>query len=126
MITILAFRDKGWYNERRTEYRLYDHLCRAYGVEFKFVSSSEEVKKIAKGKKIIIFDENGDIPLSDFKHEKDAFYVFGRTGQDLRKDFPNHIFVRIETPYQIALFGAVACGIVLEDRRRKNGNYSRK
>ena len=118
-LTIVAFRDKGWYNEQKTEFRLYDHLCRAYDVELKMVKTIEEVENLKNNKEIIIFDEKGDIPLEKFEHIENAFYIFGRTGQDLKHDFPNAISVKIETDKPIPLFGAVACGIVLEDRRRK-------
>jgi len=114
MLKVIAFRDRGWFFEKRTEYRLWDHLCRAYDVDFEFVNKIEEIND-----DIIIFDEDGDISLNEFKHPRDAVYVFGHTGQSLKHDFPNAVSVAIDTPKTIALFGAVACGIVLEDRKRK-------
>jgi len=116
---VVAFRDKGWYNEQRTEWRLYDQLCRAYDVELKMIKNIDEVNEIGGDKKIVIFDEKGDVSLENFKHIEDAVYIFGRSGQNLKHDFPDAISVRIDTPKPISLFGAVACGIVLEDRRRK-------
>jgi len=122
MITVVAVREKGWYDNKRTEYRLYDQTCRAYGVDLKMIDNINEID----AKNIVIFDENGDISLENFKHPDDAIYLFGRTGLDLKHDFPDKQSVRINTDSSIALFGAVACGIVLEDRRRKNVSHDNK
>ncbi len=122
---VLAFHDKGWYDSRRTEFRLYDQLCRAYNVEFKMIRDRNDLLA-EKCNRLVVFDEDGLIKLSKFNHPEDSIYLFGRSGQILVKEFPNATSVRIETPKKIPLFGAVACGIVLEDMRRKHDSIHNK
>ena len=122
MITVIAIKDKGWYDNWRTEYRLYDQTCRAYNVKLKMVDNINDINS----DNIVIFDENGSIDLCDFNHPKNAVYVFGRSVQDLKHDVPDVTSVRINTPNKVALFGAIACGIVLEDMRRKHVSDNNK
>ena len=110
---IITLREKGWY-DKRTEYRMWDHLCRAYGIPFEIVVDKDLTK--FKEENIILFEENGNIDLKDFVHQEDKIYLFGRTGLHLQDIFPKAISVRIPTPSGIVLFGSIAAGIVLYDR----------
>jgi len=121
MITVIGHYDPGWFGreyENNTDYMMYFHTCAAYGVELRMVGPDDLV---GSERKIVIFDEDGDISLQDFMHPEDALYIFGRTGQDLKLWYPDAVSVRIETPNASPLFGHVACGIVLADWWRKNG-----
>ncbi|RLG68962.1 hypothetical protein DRN93_01465 [archaeon] len=113
---VVAFREKSWFEFScgwHTDYALYQQTCAAYGQPFEFI------EEVPKGRSIVIVDEKGDIPLEEFEHPEDAVYVFGRTGMDLKLLYPEYPSVRIDTPYSSPLFGCVACGIILEDRKRK-------
>ena len=121
---VIAFREKSWFDFAcgwHTDYALYQQTCAAYGQPFEFV------EELPNQKTIVIVDENGKIPLEEFEHPEDAIYVFGRTGMDLMQLYPGYLSVRINTPYKSSLFGCVACGIILEDRKRKaNGSKCNK
>jgi len=109
---IITLREKGWY-DKKTEYRMWDHLCRAYGITFEIIEDKDLTE--LNEREIILFEENGNINLEDFVHQ-DKIYLFGRTGFNLLDMFPNAISVKIQTPKNIVLFGSIAAGIVLYDR----------
>ncbi len=117
MITVVAYRDKGWFGkefENNTDRALYEQTCSAYGANLIMLNDRDPFPNFDVP--VIIFDEDGLLSLEEFEHPKDAVYVFGRSGQDLKLLFPNLTSVRIQTPNKHPLFGCVACGIVLKDR----------
>ena len=116
MIDVAAIREKVWF-DKITDRALYQQTCAAYGVSFRLYRSHKDIPITER--QVIVFEENGSIPLEEFVHPEDAIYIFGRTGYDVRNWFPDAISVKIVTPGRSSLFGCVACGIVLEDRKRK-------
>lgn len=113
---IIAFREKGWF-DKRTDYRMWDHLCRAFGQEFQMVSEWSEAT--AKGP-IVVLEQTGDTNLEKFIHPSICTYVFGRTGlNNLSKQIPYATPVKIATENPISLFGVEAAAIVLYDRALK-------
>ena len=73
---------------------------------------------------LVVFDENGEIPLAEFKHPENATYLFGCTGmQNIHEMYPSAPSVRIEVPQLVinrGMFGSQAAAIVLYDRERKS------
>ena len=93
---------------------------------------SEIISDVKNTKKIFLMPEftikkyniNG-INLRDLKHPKDnVSYIFGRTEDDLIEhfDFNNDLAVYIDTDKPTDMFGHVALGITLYDRKNKNGH----
>ena len=64
-----------------------------------------------RGRKDIVYIEQGGIPLQDFKHPKNATYVFGA-------DYSGglHVDNAITINSEIALHAEIAVGIILHDR----------
>ena len=108
---IVAFRDDGWF-DATTDFRTWDHLCRAYAVEFQLITEWDEVR--VGDSKVYVLDEGGDQELAEHVVDLDGIYVFGRTGLDLRLAVPSpDAIIGITTPAPIALFGHCAAAILL-------------
>ena len=114
-VKVIALYDAGWL-PNRTDRRMWDHLCRAYGAELQMVESWDEAE-IPEGHALIVFDQIGT-PMSDFKHPKDAVYAFGRSRLSLAYVAEAVHVISIETPNPISLFGISAGSIALEDRNK--------
>lgn len=106
---IVGFKEKNWFNPR-TDFALWNQLCRAYNEEFSWYSDWIP----QPDSPIVVFDEDGDTKLKDFIHPPNATYVFGRTAQYRLQDIVLCEYsVRIETPKQHSLFGVEAAAIML-------------
>lgn len=114
-VKVIAFYEKGWL-PHRTDRRMWDHLCRAYGAELQMVESWDEAE-IPEGHTLVVFDQAGT-PMNDFKHPKDAVYAFGRSRLSLASVAEADHVISIETPNPISLFGISAGSIALEDRNK--------
>lgn len=115
---IIAYAEPSWFNEPKIEHRLWDHLCRAYGIGFRLIEEWPELDG-----HIVVFDQAGEQNLTEFIHPEDCIYVFGRTGlNDLHKLISCDVSVRIDTPKPISLFGICAASMVLHDRMMKHGD----
>lgn len=110
---IIAYYDDGWFDSDVTDFRMWDHLCRAYGVELQMIRNWDEAI-IPDGAKIYAVDEEGEMSLEEHTIDMNGVYVFGRTHLDLLKEIDNYEqSIRIDTPNAISLFGIVAAGILL-------------
>lgn len=113
---IVAYYDDGWFDHQVTDFRMWDHLCRAYDVDLEMVHHWKEVKS-QTDKPIYIFIENGTIPLVEFDLDPEGIYVFGRTALDLASEVKSYKeSIRIETPKEISLFGVVAAAIFIHEK----------
>lgn len=118
-VNIIAFRDDGWMPPN-TDYRMWDHICRAYGADLQMVRYWEEAE-LPEGYKVVLVDEAGTDVVGDFEYPEKASYVFGRTHLSLPASVPGDDFdyvLRINTPRPISFFGVSAVAIVLEDRQK--------
>lgn len=107
---IVGFRDRVWFDNPRTDFALWNQLCRAYGEEFSYFE--DWIPR--PDSPVIVFDEQGTTKLKDFIHPPNATYVFGRTAQTrLHEIVLCDQSVRIETPHPHALFGFEAAAIML-------------
>ncbi len=113
---VIAFRDDGWMSPN-TDYRMWDHLCRAYGAELQMVSSWDDAE-YPKGFDVILVDQLGDDVLGSFVHPRNGVYLFGRTSMNLPSIMDGDHVLQIVTPNPISMFGVSAAAIVLEDRER--------
>jgi len=119
MTTVVAYREESWMNPK-ADWRQWDHLTRAYGVDLMLLDRGVELGTVELTGDIVVLDEDAEMILDYFTHPEDAIYVFGRTGHAfLHKQIPNNVSVRIDTPNPICLFGCEAAAIVLEHRRRQ-------
>lgn len=113
---IVAFKEHGWFggdDGSITEWRLWDHLCRAYGVSLQLVDVWEDIH-VPPNSDLVVVDEEGVGLLEDLDRVSadDSIYVFGRTGLSLM-GYPHNRSIRIATPNPICLFGVEAAAIVL-------------
>lgn len=77
----------------------------------------------AIGTSIVFVDENGETPLTNFKHPENVLYVFGKASYSPMRALKREgdLSIRIETPAQAALLWPhQAAAIVLYDKIRKN------
>lgn len=103
----------------KTDYRQWDHLCRAFGAELQMISDWSEAI-IPNGHSVVVLDEPGEHSLSSFEHPENVVYVFGRTGLNNLASFIDcDACVRIEYEPDLPLFGISACSMVLYDRSLK-------
>ena len=113
---IIAYYEPGWFPEVGTDFSVWDHLCRAYGVEFQMLSHWREAV-VPEGARVVLFDESGETTLAEHEVDLDAVYVFGRTALNLPFEVGLEGFydevVRIPTPQPITLFGFAAAAILL-------------
>lgn len=122
MIQVIAFREPTWFGPdgRITDFRLWDQMCRAYGVKLQLLESEWSEAEIPEEHIIVILDQVGEHSLCDFIHPKDCVYVFGKTHMnDLPSKIPCDFSVRIDTPFPKSMFGVSVCGAVLYDRELK-------
>lgn len=121
-VKFIVFREHGWL-DKNTDFRQWDHLCRAYdGVELQMIKKWDEAE-IPEGYTVVLVDGAGDVPIMDFKHPEKAVYVFGRTLLDIYTEIDDkdyEVSVNIPTTQSVPLFGVVAGGIVLQDRFTKS------
>lgn len=112
---VIAFRDDGWMSPN-TDRRMWDHLCRAYGVELQMVNTWEDAE-VPEDYKVVLVDELGESLVGDFAYPKEnAAYVFGRSQLSLPAVTVGDYVLRINTPNPISFFGVSAAAIVLHDR----------
>lgn len=66
---------------------------------------------------VIMCDELGETSLGEFKHPKEALYLFGRTSRSLLGQYNHYPSLRVETPEgKGMLWGHQAASIVMYDR----------
>jgi len=137
MVRIVAMWEHGW-NVPIIEINQWEMLLRSFKINKLFMcpvsgllpyrnvgleehNDLYDVIKISKKFDIVFVDERGDMRLSEFKHPKNALYVFGKGSSDIyNMKKRSHKSVRIETPSKKPLmFGSEACAIVLYDRFMK-------
>ncbi len=113
---LVAYREDTWM-DRKTDFRQWDHLARAYGAELILVEQND---KLPNDGVVVVLDQIGVTPLSEFVHPEECSYLFGHTGLNNLPDLISHRYsVRIATPKDISLFGVTAAAIVLHDRAVK-------
>jgi hypothetical protein len=113
MVKVIAFREDGWMPPN-TDFRQWDHLCRAYGVDLQMIDRWEEAE-VPDGATVIGADEAGAVDVRECSPPNgDVVYVFGRSSQDLTRTISAHMFVSIRTPHPISMFSIAAGAILLE------------
>ena len=118
MSQVVAWKEPTWF-DANADRALYRFTCRAYNVELRMLDRDEEAN-ISIEDTVVVLDEQGKIPLSEFDHPEECVYVFGRTHMnDLIDKVPHDYSVVIDYPGDTTMFGATACAIVLADRQRK-------
>lgn len=121
MIKLVACRERTWL-DAKTDYRQWDNLARAFGVELQMI---DELIAIDSAGVLIVVDERGEQELANFVHPVTCTYLFGRTGlNNIPALIDCDASVRIASKY-ISLFGISAASIILHDRRMKNGHAHR-
>jgi hypothetical protein len=116
-IDILSFRDD--FFKGPTDAAVWRQVTRAFGVNHvRFIDNGTVVLNFDK---IVIFDEVGEIPLSEFVHPEGMAYLFGCTAMNnLPAMYPLvKTTVKIVTPFSVpggGMFGPNAAAIVLYDR----------
>ena len=118
-VKVIAHYEKGWFDDPRTDRRLYDHLTRCFAdTSLQMISGWDEAD--TEGKTVVLLDEQGVESLTAFKHPENACYVVGRTGQNnLLTDIKHDVSVRIATPNNISMFGSTVIAMTLWDRWTK-------
>ena len=119
-IRLLSYRDD--FSPGPADSAMWKQLVQAFDIEsVQFIDDQTAVFDLDT---VVVFDETGEIPLSEFTHPEDGTYLFGCTGmQNIPADYPDRPSVRIEVPNMVhnqGLFGAQAAAIVLYDRERKS------
>jgi len=119
MILVVAYKESTWMDDR-TDFRQWDHLCRAYDATLVMVSEFHQCE-ILDDVSVVLLDQFGETELSVFEHPAKSAYVFGRTScGSLVGKIPADHTVRIETPKPIeGIFGVSICAAVLYDREMK-------
>lgn len=126
--------EQGWF-DFKTELNLWHFPLRDLGVdEFAMTPISglnnNKVKEFHSVEEliqhydlpIIVGTEDGEETLQEFKHPKDALYIFNRTSGGVLPITPDHT-LRIETKLNKGmLWGHQAASIILYDRLIKDGN----
>lgn len=117
-VKVLAFRDE--FFPARIDACLWRQISRSFNVKTTFINCGVETIDPTN---VVVFDETGSIPLTEFKHPENATYIFGATGMDMiQQYFPSAPCVRIEVSALVSkqgLFGPQAAAIVLYDREAK-------
>jgi hypothetical protein len=144
MITIITRRETGWFDYELgpvTEKNIWEQLCNAFGVNRlilvptfekttleQYDTVREALTKVEGVKVFLEIEKRAreigrePIYLKDFKHPKNAVYIFGNSQTDnsryVKKD---DVLVSVETPNPQDPFGFnIACA-VLYDRKVKDG-----
>lgn len=117
-IQLVTYRDEFFPGSLDTA--MWRQVTKGFGLSsIQFLDNNE----IDLGETVFVFDENGELPLSELDHPESATYIFGCTGmRDIHKQFPNAKSVRIEVPNTVenqGLFAHQAAAIVFYDRERK-------
>jgi tRNA(Leu) C34 or U34 (ribose-2'-O)-methylase TrmL len=82
---IIAYRERTWFSgehEDTTDFRLWDHACRSFGVDLQLIDDWSEAI-VSENSNIYLLDESGNVDLMTFSVDMDGTYVFGRTGMIL-------------------------------------------
>lgn len=110
---LIAWYDDGWFDSDVTDWRMWDHLCRAYGVELQMIREWREAT-IPEGSLIYLIAEDGTVEMSDHAVDRKGIYVFGRTHLDLLLEVGDYeASIHIGTPHPVSLFGIVAAAMLL-------------
>lgn len=118
-VKIIAHYEKKWFDDSRTDRRLYDHLTRCF-IDTNLQMITEWSESDTEGKTVIILAQDGVEELATFVHPVNACYVFGRSGQNnMLVVIPHDFSVKITTPNPISMFGSTVAGMVLWDRWSK-------
>tara|TARA_R110000822_G_scaffold73853_16_gene177649 strand:- start:1394 stop:1795 length:402 start_codon:yes stop_codon:yes gene_type:complete len=131
MVVVAGIWEQGWF-DFQTELNLWQFPMRELGVDEiamvpaisglnnkvrEFHSVDELVQHY--GLPIIVGTENGESSLQDFKHPKDALYLFNRTSGGELSVKPDYT-LRVETHLNKGLlWGHQAASIILYDRLKK-------
>ncbi len=106
----IAFYDDGWFDST-TDFRMWNHLCRAYGIELQMVKEWSEAD--VGDKSVYLVDQEGTESLASHEIDHDGVYVFGRTHLNLLKlGITHQASVVIASPQPISLFSISAGSIV--------------
>ena len=113
---VIGMYEGGWMDSR-TDRRMWDNLCRAYGAELQMVNDWSEAI-VPVGFTVVVCDEEGKTDLADFTHPEDAVYAFGKSREGLGYLMQSQgVSLRITTPNSVSMFGVSAAAIILEDRK---------
>ena len=126
MITLVGMWEYGWLDPK-VELFMFRQLCAAYGVDRLVMvpemlaartsvdqyPTIEEALDSCEGE-VVFLEPSGDVSLKDFKHPKDAVYVFGKAM--ISNKHREGTKLRIETPNATDMFAINAASIVLADR----------
>jgi len=137
VITVLGMWEAGWFENARTERRLWKQTIQAFGVDAwemcgvrggPFTSPVQHESPRAMldahpGRKTFLVPPGrvpGSVSLADYHHPRDAVYVFGCAGDTLAGYVADgdHA-VSIVTPRDTDLFAPAALAAVLYDRTVK-------
>lgn len=136
MIVVAAFWELGW-NTPIKEYDLWHMPMMDFAVkeiamipisgiaksQMKEFKNVEDLLENYKELTPVIFSEEGEVDLADFKHPKDSIYIFGNTNYSPFNRFAKEKgikSVRFSTPTNKAtVWGHQAASIVLYDRHLK-------
>ena len=112
-VKIIAFREDGWMPPN-TDWRMWDHLCRAYDVDVQLIDEWSEAV-VPEGYAVVAFDQDGTDEVGAYTPPGDVAYVFGHTGQNLVVALEGVLTdaVRIDTPSDVSLFPVCAAAIAL-------------
>jgi len=114
---VVAFAESTWMDPK-TDRRMWNQLGRAYGVTTSLWDQWDPPDDAQSA--VVLVDQRGATPLTEFEHPVEATYVFGRTGMNrMLQEIQHDHSVRIDTPHPISLFGISAAAIVLADREAK-------
>jgi len=116
---IIAYRERTWFSgeyEDTTDFRLWDHACRSFGVDLQLIDDWSEAI-VPENSNIYLLDESGDVDLMTFSVDPDGTYVFGKTGMSLPNVIPSYTSViKLTTPNShITMFG-ITVGSILMSR----------
>jgi hypothetical protein len=112
---VVAYYDDGWIGPP-TERAMWSALCRAYQVEYQLVRAWAAAE-LPEGLPVICLDERSSSTLEDVPRQMDAVWVIGSSGQEVLRDVPHQMAVRIPTPRHVALYGCHAAAIMLHYMR---------
>lgn len=108
-VKIIAFFEDGWMPPN-TDFRQWDHICRAYGVELQMIDDWAEAV-VPDGHAVVALDEEGTDALESVP-TSNVVFVIGRTGMKLSDISPDYVVV-LKTPEPVSLFGISAGSILL-------------
>lgn len=132
MIVVAGIWEQGWF-DFKTELNLWHYPLKDFavdefamvpvsGINNKKVKEFHSVEELVQhyGLPVIIGSEDGEISLRNFKHPKDALYLFNRTSGGNLPIQPEHT-LKVETVLDKGmLWGHQAASIILYDRLIKS------